>query len=173
MIERAPHSSNPSDIMYLLERLEDLLAASSGVPFFTHKRLVDDEACLAVIEQIKLALPHELRQARRINMERDTVLEDAHARANQMLKAAESDAEDRVKEHPIARRAEAHGQEIVANAERRSAQLRREADEYVYSALADLERRAQTLLEAARAGLLEVQGRQSTAEYDEPEDLLS
>jgi hypothetical protein len=89
-----------------------------------------------------------------------------------MLRAAESDAEDRVKEHPIAKRAEARTQEMVANAERRAAQLQREADEYVYSALADLERRAQTLLEAARAGLLEVQGRQSTAEYDESDELL-
>ncbi len=172
MIERVPHSSNPSDVMYLLERLEDLLAASSGVPFFTRKRLVDDEACLAVIEQIKLALPHEIRQARRINMERESVLEEAHARANQMLRAAEADAEERVKEHPIAKRAEARSQEIITNAERRSAQLRREADEYVYSALADLERRVQSLLETTRAGLLDLEGRQPTVPSEDLEDEL-
>lgn len=170
MIDRAPRESSPTDVMYLLERLEDLLAASSGVPF-TRKRLVDDQECLSVIEQIKLALPHELRQARRINMEREAVIEDAHARATQVLRAAEIDAEERVQEHPVARRAEVKSQDIIAKAERRAAQLREAADEYIYSALADLERRLQALLDTARAGLVDLEERQqSSARREELDD---
>ena len=73
MIEPAPRESSPSDITFLLERLEEVLGDGSGLPF-PRRRLIDDEECLGIIEQIRLTLPQEIRQARRLNTERDAVL---------------------------------------------------------------------------------------------------
>lgn len=167
MIEPAPRESSPSDIMVLLERLEELLGAGSGLPF-TRRRLVNDEGCLAVIEQIRLSLPNEIRQARRINSEREALLDEAEARAAQIVRAAEADAHERIQEHHIARRAEARAQEIVAQAERRVAQMRHEADGYAYNVLFDLEHRLEGLLGAIRAGLVELDRRQEDVDDSDP-----
>jgi len=167
MIEPAPRESSPSDITFLLERLEELLGAGSGLPF-TRRRLVDDEECLAIIEQIRLTLPQEIRQARRLNTEREALMDEAQARAAQMVRAAEVDAHERVQEHHVARRAEARGQEIIAQAERRAAQLRREVDEYAYNVLLDLEHRVEGLLTTIRAGLLDLDHRRE-GDPDDPD----
>lgn len=159
MIDPAPRESSPSDIMFLLERLEELLGAGSGLPF-TRRRLVDDEECLAIVEQIRLSLPQEIRQARRVNTEREALLDEAQARAAQIVRAAETDARERIQEHHIARRAEERAQEIVAQADRRAAQMRREADEYAYNVLFDLDHRLEALLGTVRAGIADLDTRQ-------------
>ncbi len=168
MIEPAPRESSPSDITFLLERLEEVLGAGSGLPF-TRRRLIDDEECLGIVEQIRLTLPQEIRQARRVNTERDALLDDAQARAGQILRTAEADAQERIQEHHIARRAEARAQEILAQAERRVAQMRREADEYAYNVLVELEHRLETLVASIRAGILDLDRRKSD-DLDENED---
>lgn len=169
MIDSAPYESGISDVMYLLERLEEVLSRGAGFPF-TRKRLIDDEECLGIIEQIRLGLPHEIRQARRLNAEREALLDEAQARAAQIIRAAEADAEQRVQDHHVARRAETRGQEILTNADRRVQQMRREADEYAYSVLADLEQRLESLLSAVRGGLLDLEGRHETRFPEETEE---
>ena len=168
MIEPAPRESSPSDITFLLERLEEVLGDGSGLPF-PRRRLIDDEECLGIIEQIRLTLPQEIRQARRLNTERDAVLDEAQSRAGQILRAAETDAQERIQEHHIARRAEARAQEIVGQAERRVAQMRREADEYAYNVLVELEHRLEALVTGVRAGILDLDHR-TTDDADENEE---
>ena len=88
MIEPAPRESSPSDITFLLERLEEMLGAGTGLPF-TRRRLIDDAECLAIVEQIRLSLPNEIRQARRVNTERDALIDEAESHAAQVIRAAE------------------------------------------------------------------------------------
>lgn len=159
MIDPAPRESSPSDITFLLERLEEVLGAGSGLPF-TRRRLVDDAECLAIVEQIRLSLPNEIRQAKRVNNERDTLLDEAESHAAQIIRAAELEAQERIQEHHIAKRAETRAQELIGQAERRVAQIRREADEYAYSVLLDLEHRLEGLMSTIRAGLRDLDDRQ-------------
>jgi vacuolar-type H+-ATPase subunit H len=158
MIDPAPRESSPTDITFLLERLEEVLSAGTGLPF-TRRRLVDDGECLEILEQIRLSLPNEIRQARRVNTEREALLDEAESRAAQIIRAAEMDAQDRIQEHHVAKRAETRAQEIIAQAERRVALIRREADDYAYSVLVDLERRLDGLIGTVRAGLQDLDSR--------------
>ncbi len=160
MMEPAPRESSPSDITLLLERLEEVLGDGKGVPF-TRRRLVDDDECLSIIEQIRLSLPSEIRQAKRVNTERDSLLDEAESQAAQIIRNAELDAQERIQEHHVTRRAENRAQELIAQAERRVAQIRREADQYAYSVLVDLEHRLNGLIGTVRAGLQDLDDRAS------------
>lgn len=175
MIESAPRESAPSDITFLLERLEEVLGAGTGLPF-TRRRLVDDAGALEIVEQIRISLPNEIRQARRVNTEREALLDEAETHAAQIIHTAEIEAQDRVQEHHIAKRAETRAQEIITQAERRVAQIRREADEYAYSVLMDLERRLSGVMGTIRAGLQDLDertsGPSSLADTDEGGDYL-
>lgn len=152
MTERPAPEPGSTDILYLLERLEEILSSGSRLPF-TNRTLVDDEECFAVIDQIRLSLPNEIRQARKLNADRAALLDEAQARAEQILKAAEMEAIERAKEHNVVRIAEARARELVARAEEEAAQIRREADDYAYRVLEALDQQLESLLTTVRNGL--------------------
>jgi vacuolar-type H+-ATPase subunit H len=156
MIEGSSREPESMDILYLLERLEEVLGAGRRVPFTNHT-LIDDEECLAIIDQIRLSIPNEIRQARKINADRESILDEARMRAEQILRAADEEARERVRDHPIARQAEAHADELISQAERRGAQVRQEADDYAYRVLQELDRRLETLTTTVRNGLRALQ----------------
>jgi vacuolar-type H+-ATPase subunit H len=140
------------DITYLLESLEEVLNSGTRVPF-TSRTLVDDEKCLEIIDQIKLSLPREIRQARQVNSQREAMMEEARKHSEQLIISAENEARERVKDHYVAREAEARGQELLIQAERRAAQMRADAEQYVYQVLVDLDNRLERLSATVRGGL--------------------
>jgi vacuolar-type H+-ATPase subunit H len=170
MVEPSPREPESLDIMYLLERLEEVLGGGTRLPF-TSRALVDDEECFEIIDQIRLSLPNEIRQARKVNADRDAVIDQAHTQARQIVEAAEEEARERVREHHIAREAEAQSDEIVAQAERRADQVRREVDDYAYRVLLDLDKRLEGLVGTVRNGLRSLEpanGEASEDAYAEP-----
>ena len=102
-----------------------------------------------------------------LNSERDALLSEARAQADQVLRSADNDARERIKDHYIARQAEAHGAEIITNAERDGLQVRRDADEYAFRVLRDLDQRLDGLLTTVRNGMETLERRQNPAVADE------
>jgi vacuolar-type H+-ATPase subunit H len=163
MMDQAGNEPGSMDILYLLERLEEVLGAGSRVPF-TSRTLVDDEECFAIIDQIRLSLPNEIRQARMVNSERDALLDEARARADHIVKMAESEAQERVRDHHITQQAQAEAGEIIAQADRDSTKTRQDADDYVYRVLIDLDQHLEALSTTVRNGLHAIRGSRDLAE---------
>ena len=174
MVEPTTREPESMDVMYLLERLEEVLGAGTRLPF-TSRALVDDEECFEIIDQIRLSLPQEIRQARKVNADRDAVIDQAQAQAEQTLRNAEEQARELVREHHISREAHAESEEIIAQAERKAAQVRREVDEYAYNVLLDLDRRLEGLVGTVRNGLRSLAPEDGETvpdgAYAEPEDV--
>lgn len=144
--------SGSMDILYLLERLEEILSAGSRLPF-TRRVLVDDDECFAIVDQIRLSLPAEIRQARKLTADRDTLLAETQGRAQQMLQAAELEARELARDHQITMQAEAQARDVLAQAQHQADQIRRDADDYAYRVLLDLDRRLDNLAAVVRNGL--------------------
>ena len=64
------------EIFTLLETLEDILEKSKKVPF-TNKAVVDKDEIVEIIQEIRLKLPDELKQAKWIKEERQRILLEA------------------------------------------------------------------------------------------------
>jgi hypothetical protein len=64
------------DFIYLLDRLEEALAAGSRVPL-TARTLVDEQECLDIVDQMRVTLPTEVKYARRLVAEREHLLAQA------------------------------------------------------------------------------------------------
>lgn len=139
------------DILYLLDRLEEVLNSGSRLPF-SSRTVIDEQECLDILDQIRVALPEEIKQARRVNAERDGIIAEAQARAQQIIREAEERAAEKVEEHALVRQAQARAQQVEADAERRSAEIRQEADQYAYETLAELEAELEQLLLTVRKG---------------------
>lgn len=156
------------DVLYLLDRLEELITAGFHLPLGS-RTLIDEQEALDVIEQIRLALPKELERARQTVAERDQLLAEARERAERMLASAGEQASRQVQQHEVALAAEAQAAEYLVSAEREAGLLRREADDYAYSVLSVLSRRLERLQSQVQDCLDELQARPAD---DEPEPPL-
>jgi cell division septum initiation protein DivIVA len=156
------------DILYLLDRLEEAITSGTRVPF-SNRSVIDEQECLDILDQIRIAIPQEIKEARRVYAERDQILNEATEQANRLLQEADEEARSRTSEHAIVRAAEARAVEIEERAYRLAEQTRREADKYAYEVLLQLQRRldrvaaeVQLGLEELRASIGEAAARQPT-----------
>ena len=110
------------EIFTLLENLEELLESGAKVPF-SSKVMVDIEELREILEDIRLKLPDELKQAKWVKEERQRIIADAEQEAENMIKEAEGKIVTLVDEHVITKQALAQKEEIIENANRISKEI--------------------------------------------------
>ena len=76
------------EVFTLLENLEEVIESGSKVPFST-KVMIDAEELREIIEDIRLKLPDELKQAKWVKEERQRIISDAELEAQKVLKETE------------------------------------------------------------------------------------
>ncbi|MEG0872722.1 MAG: ATPase [Clostridia bacterium] len=110
------------EIFTLLENLEELLESGAKVPFST-KVMVDIEELREKIEEIRLKLPDELKQAKWVKEERQRIMSDAGVEAENLMKEAENKIITMVDEHVITKQAIEQKEQIIANANKVSKEI--------------------------------------------------
>ena len=126
------------DIQFLVERLESLVVNARKVPM-TSQVILEQAAILDVIDQLRVAIPEEVRQARRINQESDRVLSKAREEAEQIIGAAQEQAALLLQDQSILREAETKAQELLEKAQAKSDETMSGADQYDADVLVRLE----------------------------------
>ncbi len=114
-------------MLHLIERLEALVAEGTRIPL-SGKAMVDEHEFLDIIDQLRVALPEELRQARRITQERDRILADAQTDADRLRQTARQQAAIMVDSTELAKSAQLRAEEIIDDAQRQAEQLLQEAE---------------------------------------------
>src|SRR5439155_4138620 len=100
------------DIQFLVERLEALVVNGRKAPI-TSQVILEQAAVLDLIDQLRVAIPEEVKQAPRINQESDRVLSKAREEAEQIIGAAQEQAARLLQHHSILREAEPRAQDIL------------------------------------------------------------
>lgn len=126
------------DIQFLVERLEALVVNARKVPM-TSQVMIEQATILDLIDQLRVAIPEEVRQARRVNQESDRVLGKAREEAEQIIAAAQEQAALLLQDQSILREAETKAQEMLDRAENKSDETMRGADQYAADVLVRLE----------------------------------
>ena len=158
----SPVIVKPLDILYLLDQLEEVLGGGSRVPL-TSRTLVDEQEILDILDQIRVAIPDEIKAARRLTQERDQLLSEAHAEAQRIQAAAEAEAAERVAEHVLVRSAEGRAADIEERALQQAEQVRREAEAYAYRVLERLRDQISQVGQTVDRGLQELDARADRA----------
>ena len=79
----------PDDVLVLLDRLEELVGVGRRMPFST-RVMVEEEEFLGLLDQIRAAVPREIRQAQRVVEERSDIITSAQQEAARILDMARS-----------------------------------------------------------------------------------
>ena len=106
----------------LLDEIEDILEEGKSVPF-TSNLLIDVAEIKRVIEDIRLNMPDELMQARKIASERKEILSAAQNSADEIIAAAHKRAKELVEEHEITKGAESAAADIMAQARTQAGEI--------------------------------------------------
>lgn len=122
------------DILYLVDRLENLIAGSRRMPLFNQIMLKESDI-LNIIEQMRTAIPDEIKQSRRIIQDKERILAQAQADASALLARAREESERAMNREGLLRAAEDRSKDMVRQAEEQSEQIKIEADAYVAETL--------------------------------------
>src|SRR5256712_3216166 len=126
------------DIQFLVERLEALIVNGRKVPM-TSQVILEQAAVLDLIDQLRVAIPEEVKQARRINQESDRVISKAREEAEGIIGAAQEQAALLLQDQSILREAESRAQAIIDNTQTKADETMRGADQYAADVLVRLE----------------------------------
>ena len=126
------------EIFTLLESLEELLESGTKVPF-SSKIMVDADELREILEEIKLKLPDDLKQAKWVKTERQRIIEDAQREADDIVKDAETRIVSMIDDHEITRQAVSQKEEILESANKVSREISMGTREYADALLERLE----------------------------------
>jgi len=154
------------DILALVDRLEALVSGGWRVPFTT-RAAVDENVFFDIIDQMRVSIPQEVKQANELLQERETVLAAAAEEAERIIDEAKEQAARLLDEHELAAAARAEAASIKQQAQREAEEIRLGADDYALGILSDLEGRLSSLLRTASNGLAALKRRQSQAVPEE------
>lgn len=129
----------PSDLLHLIDRLEELVAEARRMPIGGGV-VVDRRRLLDLIDQLRVAIPGSVREARDVLDQRERILVAAQEQAHLLIENARAEAGRQVESHAIARQAEEHAREIEEQSRRTGEDM-----------LADAERRVRERLEEVRS----------------------
>lgn len=119
----------------------------------TSNVIIDQARALDLLDQLRVAVPEEIRAAKRINDETERIVERAQEEAERILARAQEQAAFLIEERELTRAADLKSAEIIANGQREADEIRRGADEYAQSVLVKLEGECIRALQSIKRGL--------------------
>ena len=154
------------DILHLVDRLEELFNESRPI-WLTHSVIVDEDRMLDLIDQMRVAIPEEIKKAQQVVSQRDRVLAQAKEEANRTISLAREKAEKKLEDNEIIQSAKIRAEQILDQAHKDASATQREADKYILESLTNLEITLDRLLSQVRNGINTLQREMYSAEEGE------
>ncbi|GAA2290315.1 hypothetical protein GCM10010234_34070 [Streptomyces hawaiiensis] len=127
--------------MDVQKKLDEIVSAVSGARSMPMSAscVVNRADLLAMLEEVRAALPDSLAQAQELIGGREQMVEQARHEAQQIIESAHAERGSLISGTEVARRSQAEADRILAEARQEAEEIRAEADEYVDSKLANFE----------------------------------
>ena len=114
----------------ILDVLEDSIAKGVPVPF-SGRCMLDKEELLELVQEVRLNLPNDLKQAKWVKDERQRILDEAKQEAEDIVKGAEDKIISLINENEITRQSVEQSEKIVDDAQKKSEKINKSS--YLYA----------------------------------------
>ncbi|MCL2454648.1 MAG: hypothetical protein FWD18_05020 [Micrococcales bacterium] len=142
----------------ILDAMEEAVASARAMPM-SASVIVNRAELLALVSEVRDALPGQLRAADEVIAAADAQRASARADAERIVAEARNHAARLVEAEPVIVEARARAQEILREAKAEAEDLRRDADDYCDQRLASFEIDLGKLLSQVQAGRAKLAGR--------------
>lgn len=140
------------DILHLVDRLEEVFNDGRPIPL-TRKLAVDEDRVLELIDQMRVSIPDEVKKAQQILNQRDKILAQAQEEAQRTVQLAQEKATQLVERETLVEQAKLRAQDVIRQAEDDADGIRADADDYVLDVLTRLEAETAKSLNQIRNGI--------------------
>ncbi|MEW6093417.1 MAG: hypothetical protein AB1531_05560 [Chloroflexota bacterium] len=141
------------DILQLVDRLEELFNQSRPI-WLTHSVIVDEDKFLDIIDQMRIAIPEEVKKAQQLYAQKDRILAQAQEEANRTLELARQKAAELVEKEALVVDAQRRAAQIIDQSKAEADDIKLGADQYSHDTLASLVAELERVLNQARNGLM-------------------
>ncbi|MFG2829628.1 ATP synthase F0 subunit B [Streptomyces sp. NPDC048434] len=127
--------------MDVQKKLDDIVATVGGARSMPMSAscVINRAELLAMLEEVRAALPGSLAQAQELLGGRQQMVEEARAEAERIIDTAHAQRGSLISDTEVARQSQDEAERILAEARREAEEIRAEADDYVDSKLANFE----------------------------------
>ncbi|MFH8408194.1 cell division initiation protein [Streptomyces sp. NPDC018019] len=126
------------DVQKKLDEIVRTVGSARSMPM-SASCVVNRAELLAMLEEVRAALPGSLAEAQELLGGRERMVEEARAEAERIIESANAHRGSLISDTEVARRSQAEADRILAEARREAEEIRAEADDYVDSKLANFE----------------------------------
>ena len=159
------------DILYLVDRLEELINEGWHIPL-TSNIVIDEDEFLDIVDQMRITIPDEVKQSKRVLQEKDRLISQAEEESERILALAREENQSLLSDHELLKAAEAQRQAIIEEGHNQVRELRKGTDAYVIDALGQLEEQLSGLLRTVRNGITAMQAQMGQEASPEAESEL-
>ena len=132
------------EILQIIDEIEDVVEKSFNFFGFA---VTNKEELLSMIDEIRLKLPDELKQARWVKEERQRIIAEAQKDAEKIIKDAQDRVISMIDEHEITKAAKDKANEILTSATQQEMDMQRNAVVYADSLLDKLDKTTSMVLD--------------------------
>jgi F0F1-type ATP synthase membrane subunit b/b' len=137
------------DLAGRLAQLEQIVRDAKSMPLSSSVLISRDEV-LEMLHEMQESLPEEIKQARWVVRDREELLAKARAEGDRIIEQAREDQRRMAMKDAVAQRAEEEAASLLQEAGDTTADMRREAEDYVDGKLAQFEIALRKILEDAQ-----------------------
>ncbi|KQV95352.1 ATP synthase F0 subunit B [Streptomyces sp. Root369] len=126
------------DVQKKLDEIVSTVSGARSMPM-SASVMVNRAELLAMLEELRQALPGSLAQAQELIGDREQMVEQARQEAERIIGQAHAERGSLISDTEVARRSQAEADRILNEARQEAEEVRAEADDYVDSKLANFE----------------------------------
>jgi cell division septum initiation protein DivIVA len=151
------------DILHLIDRLEELFNESRPI-WFTHSVVMDEDRLLDLIDQMRVAIPEEIKKSQQLLSQKDRMLAQAQEEANRTIALAREKADKMAEKDPITQAAQVRADQIIAQTRQECEQIKRDADEYVLRTLQEMQAEMDKITNQVKNGIMTIESSNRTSD---------
>ena len=156
----------------ILEEMDELLDKASSVPFVSHKKVIDGERMRELINDVRLNMPHELKEAKKIEFDCQRILNEAKLNAESIIRKAEERAAQIVSREAIVTEAKKKALDMLTKAQTAAKNLQQNAAASVAKMLNDTENYYSRNLQSIKVVKSKIGSTLSSASSDKKNDIM-
>lgn len=134
----------------ILDEIDDVLDKAKALPFAGDKKVTNTDRLRDLVNDVRLHLPSEIKEARGIVFDEERILNQAKEKANAIIRDAEKRAATMVMQDTIVKEAKNKAVDILTRSNAAAKQTQKEANDYTDSIMNKTERFMTAVLQDVR-----------------------
>lgn len=111
----------------ILEEMDELLDKASSMPLIAHKKVVDGDRLRELINDVRLNLPHEIKEAKKIEFDCQRIMNEAKSKSEAIIRKAEERAAQIVSQEAIVVEAKKKAVDMITKAQQTAQNIQKTA----------------------------------------------